>query len=154
MIASSRLLSAGVDTLNLWLSWAESYNLPETFTERLNTALESFRASGRREPTFVPLLEFATFFNPFLTAGEIPVFEVARISGDKHYAWALVFGQDALTIKFSRQKDSIRRPDYAQVFIECPLYQRCCLRDWRTGTVLGISSLSSMPQSRLSASIE
>jgi hypothetical protein len=102
----------------MWFSWAESYNLPESFVNSLNTALEAFRASGRREPQFVSLLEFAAFFNPFLAPGEVPVFEVARVSGDKHYAWALVFGQDALTIKFSRPKDSVRRLDYAQVFVE------------------------------------
>jgi hypothetical protein len=113
-----RLLSAGVDTLNLWFSWAESYDLPQAFTTTLTNLLEQFRANGRREPVFVPLLEFAAIFNPFLPAGEIPVFEVARVSGDKHYAWALVFGQDALTIKFSRPKDSIKRLDYAQVFVE------------------------------------
>ena len=71
-MSAARLLSAGVDTLNLWFSWSDSYNLPETFTTALNSALEAFRATGRREPKFVPLLEFAAFFNPFLSADNIP----------------------------------------------------------------------------------
>jgi hypothetical protein len=113
-----RVLSHGIDTLELWFSWGQSYKLPESFLERLEVARDELK----RDPSRGPVMDVGRLClpNPHQAAskpGLFGVFERARYRNVRHYSYALVFGDEALIVSFAAPTRGNRRDGQNQIAV-------------------------------------
>lgn len=115
---SIRILSSGIDTIELWWSWGISYNLPETFLNELTAARDQYRLDSTSSPMVD--VENLCVTNPHVLASEpgcIGVFESARYRSVRHYSFALTFGDEAMILAFATPGKGSRRPGMNQVSV-------------------------------------
>lgn len=111
-------IAHGIDTLEFWLNFGESYSLPDDFLEMIERGVQSYRTQGvglgLNIHRWLPLRNWFASFSG--VHGEA-VFEACSVRPVKRYYGLLSWADEALQISFSRVTEGTRTNSYPQIHV-------------------------------------